>query len=101
MLFRSYYSSADGIFGMRVDGVDNEKICSIVPKNLQYYQGKLFFNEEKSPSSGGVNLYCLDLATNEVSVLFEGKDVGFVYFVDGEIYYVYNRVIEGESGYIN
>jgi hypothetical protein len=41
------------------------------------------------------------MATNEVSVLFEGKDVGFVYFVDGEIYYVYNRVIEGESGYIN
>jgi hypothetical protein len=95
---RIYYSSSDGIHSMRLDGADNKKICSFEPSNLQYYRGKLFFNGEKSRSSGDCSLYCLDLATNEVTLLFEGKDLGYMYFVDGEIYYVYTKVLEGEAG---
>lgn len=92
-----YYASSQGLFGMRIDGADNEKIYDIVPKNLQYYQGRLFFNEE-IPSSGACNLYCLNVSTKEAAVIFEGKEAGYLYFVDGETYFVYSRVIEGEAG---
>lgn len=93
---RIYYSSPGGMCSIRVDGEDQQEICSIRPQNLQYYRGKLYFGGEYDPECGWP-FFCLDLATNEVKTIFPDSR-GFLYFIEGEVYYVYPQVLKREAG---
>ncbi|MGI6364676.1 MAG: FN3 associated domain-containing protein [Bacillota bacterium] len=90
---RIYYGNHGGLHSVRIDGADPQKIWSSSSSNLHYYQGQIFFYSNYS-------LYCLDLDSDQIKKLYDYTDDqrGYLYFVDGETYYVHNRVTEGDAG---
>lgn len=104
---RIYYSSPEGICSIRFDGEDRQEICSIRPQNhqyylgehyqnLQYYRGNLYFGGEYDPENGWP-FFSLNLATDEVKTIFPDSK-GLLYFIEGEVYFVYPQVLDGEAG---
>lgn len=94
---RVYYANSSGLNSIGINGADHRVVCSNIPRNLHYYQGKLFFNGNGWGSAGHY-LYSLDLDTDEITLLMESKGDPKGYFVDGEVYFIYQNVAKGDAG---
>lgn len=89
---RIYYGYS-GIYRIRFDGSDENRVCPKIPANLEYYRGKLYFYENDTPHR---YLYAMDIYSNEVKKLFEEK--GHLYFIEGETYFISPVLRNGMAG---